>query len=108
MISVCFFCSNTLHKNYILSLDFNIEYGCQHLSESVKNYLSNNIYQESIKAIRKRNFNCIVIAYLTINSIKSRFELLVSQIVGEVGVLVISETMLEDSFILGRSNFQLF
>ena len=32
----------------------------------------------------------------------------VSQIVGEMGVLVISETMLEDSFLLGRSNFRLF
>ena len=34
--------------------------------------------------------------------------MLVSQIVGEMGVLVISETMLEDSFLLGRSNFRLF
>ena len=67
----------------------------------MSNDLPNNIYQKSLKAIRKRNFIRIIIAYLNINSIKNRFKLLVSQIIAEVGVLVTLETTLDDSFPFG-------
>ena len=73
-----------------------------------KNDLPNNTYQENIKAIRKRNLNRIIIAYLNIISIKNRSELLVSQIVREVGILVISERTLDDSFPFGSFKFPTF
>ena len=93
MIAISFFCSNPLQKIQFQS-------GFQH-RVWMSNDLRNNIYQKSLKTIRKRNFNRIIIAYLNINSIKNRFKLLVSQIVGEVGVLVTSGTTLDDSFPFG-------
>ena len=54
-----------------------------------KKWLTKWYFQKILKAIEKRNFNRIIISHLKMNSIKRMFGLLVKQIVGKVGVLVI-------------------
>ena len=70
---------------------FQYEYGYQQLTASEKNDLLNNISQKILKEIEKRNFSHIIISHFNKNSIKRMFGLLVKQIVGKVGVLVIQK-----------------
>ena len=53
---------------------------------------------KSLKDVRIKNLNRIVLAHLNINSLRSKFGLLTDQIKGNVDVLAISETKLDDSF----------
>ena len=49
---------------------------------------------ESLKAIRKRDLNRIVVAHLNINSLRIKFDYLIEQITGNIGILMISEKSL--------------
>ena len=55
---------------------------------------------ESLKAIRKRNINRIVVAHLNINSLRNKFDY--EQITGNIDILMISETKLGNSFPTGQ------
>ena len=55
---------------------------------------------ESLKAIRKRNLNRIVVAHLTINSLRNKFDY--EQITGNIDILMISGTKLGSSFPTGQ------
>ena len=57
---------------------------------------------ESLKAIRKSNLNRIVVARLNINSLRNKFDYLIKQITGNIGILMISETKLDSSFPTGQ------
>ena len=57
---------------------------------------------ESLKAIRKRNLNRIVVAHLNINSLRNKFDYLIEQITGNIDILMISETKLDSSFPTGQ------
>ena len=50
----------------------------------------------------KDNLNKLIFAHLNINSIRNKFELLSKQIKGNVDVLMISETKIDDSFPVGQ------
>ena len=50
-----------------------------------------------LKVLRILNQNRIVLAHLNINSLRNKFDLLADQIKGNVDVLAILETKLEDS-----------
>ena len=50
----------------------------------------------------KDNLNKLIFAHLNINSIRNKFELLSEQIKGNVDVLMISETKIDDSFPVGQ------
>ena len=54
--------------------------------------------ERSLKETRSKNLNRIVLAHLNINSLRKKFNILTNQITGNVGVMVISETKLKDSF----------
>ena len=54
--------------------------------------------QKYLKTIRGNNLNKLIFANLIINSIRNRFEELISQVKGTVDVLMISETKIDDSF----------
>ena len=54
------------------------------------------------KPIHTENPNKVVFAHLHINSIRNRWTLLVDQIKGNVDVLKISETKIDDSFPFNR------
>ena len=51
-----------------------------------------------LKNIKKQNINRLVIAHLNINSLRSKFEQLASLIKGNIDILVMSETKIDDSF----------
>ena len=67
------------------SLDFNIEYGSQHL------VVSGNPKFQSFKGIREGNFNSVIIAHLNISSMTTNIELLASKTVENIDILVISK-----------------
>ena len=57
---------------------------------------------ESLKASRNRNLNRIVVAHLSINSLRNKFGYLIEQITGNIYILMISETKLDSSFPTGQ------
>ena len=56
----------------------------------------------TLKSLSKDNLNKLIFAHLNINSIQNKFELLSEQIKGNVDVLMISETKIDDSFPVGQ------
>ena len=57
---------------------------------------------ESLKAIQKHNLNRIVVTHLNINSLRNKFDYLIEQIMGNIDILVISETKFGSSFFTGQ------
>ena len=55
-----------------------------------------------LKSIRIRNLNKIVIGHLNINSLRNKFDFLVTQVKGYIDILVISETKLDERFPIGQ------
>ena len=55
-----------------------------------------------LKSIRQENTNKLVFAHININSLRNKFELLVDQVKGNIDVLMISETKIDDSSPLGN------
>ena len=55
-----------------------------------------------MKSIRQDDTNKLVFAHININSLRNKFELLVDQVKGNIDVLMISETKIDDSFPLGN------
>ena len=53
---------------------------------------------KSLKAVRIKNLNRIVLAYLNFDSLRNKFDLPADQVKGKFDVLVISETKLDGSF----------
>ena len=51
-----------------------------------------------LKALRLKNFDKLIIAHLNINSLKNKFEFLISLIKDNIGTLMISEKKLDQSF----------
>ena len=62
----------------------------------------NSVSVGSIRDVRKRNLKRIILGHLNINSIRNKFDLLVDQIKGNVDIMVISETKLDESFPNGQ------
>ena len=60
--------------------------------------LSHVVSERSLKEIRAKNLNRIVLAHLNINSLRNKFDVLTDQITRNVDIMVISETKLDDSF----------
>ena len=55
-----------------------------------------------LKSICIRNLYKIVIGYLNINSLRNKFDFLVTQVKGYIDILMISETKLDESFSIGQ------
>ena len=62
----------------------------------------NSISARSIRDVRKRNLKRMILGHLNIKSIRSKFDLLVDQIKGNVDIMVIPETKLDESFPNGQ------
>ena len=56
----------------------------------------------SLKFVRRKNLCRIIFAHLNINSLRNKFDALVDQIKGNVDILVISETKLDEQFPEGQ------
>ena len=55
-----------------------------------------------LKSIHQENTKKLVFAHININSRRNKFELLADQVKGNINVLMISETKIDDSFPLGN------
>ena len=55
-----------------------------------------------LKSIRIKNLNKIIIGHLNINSLRNKFDFLVTQVKGSIDILMISETKLDESFPIGQ------
>ena len=55
-----------------------------------------------MKEVRLKNLNRIVLAHLNINSLRNKFDALVKQVSGNVDVLFLSETKIDESFPEGQ------
>ena len=62
----------------------------------------NSISVRSIRDVRKRNLKRIILGHLNISSIRKKIDLLVDQIKGNVDIMVISQSKLDDSFHNGQ------
>ena len=62
----------------------------------------NNFSVGSIRDVHKRNLKRIIPGHVNINSIRNKFDLLVNQIKGNVDIMVISKTKLDESFSNGQ------
>ena len=58
--------------------------------------------QKTLKLFRKDNLNKIIHANLNINSIRNKFDCLSEQVKGNIDILLISETKIDDSFPVGQ------
>ena len=56
------------------------------------------ISASTLNTIRKRNINRLIIGQLNINSQRNKFEGLVQQVTGNIGILMVSEKKLDNSF----------
>ena len=74
----------------------------EHISELSESNAGDVVVFESLQDVRIKNLNRIVLAHLNINSLRNKFDLFKDQIKGNVDVLVISETKLDDSFPTGQ------
>ena len=54
-----------------------------------------------LKSLRYNNLNKLIFTHLNIHSITNKFELLSEQVRGNVEVLMVSETKIDDSFPIG-------
>ena len=55
-----------------------------------------------LKSIHQENTKKLAFAHININSRRNKFELLADQVKGNINVLMISETKIDDSFPLGN------
>ena len=62
----------------------------------------NSISVRNIRDVCKINLKRIILGHLNINSIRNKFNKLADQIKGNVDIMVISETKLDDSFPNGQ------
>ena len=56
------------------------------------------ISSSNLNVIRKRNINRLIIGQLHVNSLRNKFESLVQQVTGNIDILMVSETKLDDNF----------
>ena len=65
-------------------------------------HMPNSPYTDNLKFIRKDNLNQLIIAYLNLNSIRNKFDFLVDKIKGNVNIMMISQTKLDNVFPNGQ------
>ena len=67
------------------------------LNQSILNN-DNTLFGDKLKSLRIENLNRVIIAQININSIRNKFDALVSDIRGNIDILMISETKIDNSF----------
>ena len=65
---------------------------------SINTVTTNADFKTKLKDIRITNFNCIVISHININSIRNKFEFLADAVMGNLDILKVTETKLDESF----------
>ena len=65
---------------------------------SINTVTTNDDFKTKLKDIRITNLNRIVISHININSIRNKFELLAEAVMGNVDILMVTETKIDESF----------
>ena len=65
---------------------------------SVTTVTTKDDFKTKLKDIRITNLNRIVICHIDINSIRNKFELLAEAVMGNVDILMVTETKIDKSF----------
>ena len=68
----------------------------------INNKIVDHVTIVDLKSLRIRNLNKIVVGHLNINSIRNKFDFLAHQVKGNIDILMISETKLDESFASGQ------
>ena len=68
----------------------------------IDEYNANLTFKEKLSIICKSKIGNKIVAHLNINSLKNKFDSLISQITGSIDILMISETKLDKSFPIGQ------
>ena len=68
----------------------------------VSNVMQANNCISVLKALRSDNSNKLIFAHININSIRNKFEFLSTQVKGNIDVLMVSETKIDYSFLVGN------
>ena len=55
-----------------------------------------------LNSLRIKNLNKLIVGHLNINSVRSKFDFLTHQVKGNIDILIISETKLDESFPVGQ------
>ena len=63
---------------------------------------------DALNKIRKKNSGRIIIDHLNINSLQNKFEMLKDVTRNKIDILLISETKLDDAFLLSQFNLEGF
>ena len=63
---------------------------------------------DALNKIRKKNSGRIIIDHLNINSLQNKFEMLKEVTRNKIDILLISETKLDDAFLLSQFNLEGF
>ena len=63
---------------------------------------ANLTFKEKLSITCKSNIGNIIVAHLNINSLRNKFDSLISQITRSIDILIISETKLDKSFPIGQ------
>ena len=64
----------------------------------IDNEIVDHITNADLKSLRIRNLNKLVVGHLNIESIRNKFNFLAHQVKGNIDILMISETKLDQSF----------
>ena len=68
----------------------------------IDEYNANLSSKEKLSILRKRNIDKIIVAHLNINSLRNKFDSLIGQRTGNIDILMVSETKLDESFPIGQ------
>ena len=66
--------------------------------ENKAKFKAGEICGNNLNAIRKRNINRLIIGQLNINSLRNKFESVVQRVTGNIDILIVSETKLDNIF----------
>ena len=66
--------------------------------DEVNNELVDHTSNKDLRSLRLKNVSKIILGHLNINSIRNKFDFLAHQVQGNIDILIISETKLDESF----------
>ena len=68
----------------------------------IDGYNANLSSKEKLNILRKRNIDKTIVAHLSINCLRNKFDSLIGQITSNIDILTVLETKLDESFPIGQ------
>ena len=89
------------HKDNEININKKVHESAQKYHDLENSMVSDNDNESTsylLKQLRQKNWKKIIIGHLNINSIRNKFDLLADLIKGNIDIMVISETKIDESF----------